>query len=87
MVIAGLARAMRVTAGDAQSLLNGHVAESVEQELGVVAFQIQLWIDTGTAGIDFAERLGMDTLVAEDLGMHLTKKGRIGLIFGMLIEH
>lgn len=48
MVVSGLAKAMRVTTGDAQCLLNGHAADSVAEALGVVTFQLQAWIDNGT---------------------------------------
>jgi len=86
MMVAGIASIMHVTFADAQGLLNGFVGMSVANALGVDAHHIQSWIDTGVPAPIFADRLRMETETAEDIGMRLGKKGRIGIIVGMLLD-
>jgi hypothetical protein len=85
MVDAGIARMMRVSTTDAECLLNGHACPSVAETLGAPAIHIQAYVDTGQAAVIFAEKLGVDPEAVEDLGMRLGKKGRIGLIIGMMM--
>ncbi|HUB18791.1 MAG TPA: hypothetical protein VL990_09165 [Acidobacteriaceae bacterium] len=86
MVDAGVAAIMHVSVTDAECLVNGHVCGGVAEALGVQAVHVQAFLDTGSALPIFAERVGMTPAAAEDLGMRLGKKGRIGLILGMLLE-
>jgi hypothetical protein len=85
MVDAGFAEIMRIDRADAESLLNGYACASVADALGLRAVQLQSFIATGSATVALAERLGMQVQAAEDFGIRLGKKGRIGLIVGMLL--
>lgn len=82
----GLAATMKVTAPDAHSLLSGHVTMGVGEALGAQAVHIQAWIDEGSVAPIFADRLRLSPEELEDIGMRLTKKGRIGVIVGMLLD-
>jgi len=86
MVDAGVAEVMRLTVTDAECLLNGHACASVAEALGVQAIHLQAFLDTGSATTELAERLGMQPEAVEDVGIRLTKKGRIGLIVGELLH-
>lgn len=86
MVHTGVAEVMRLTELDAEHLLNGYASDSVAEALGVDAASLQSYLDTGTAPATFAGRLGMLPDSAEEIGIRLTKKGRIGLIVGILLE-
>lgn len=86
MVDAGIAEIMRVSVNDAECLLNGHICANVADALGVEAAQLQSFIDAGTATGSVAARLGTQMASAEDVGNRLTRKGRIGLVVGMLLR-
>jgi hypothetical protein len=85
MVDAGIAETMGLTAADAENLINGHALPSVADAFGVPLLHLQSYIDTGSVTQVFAERLGQQVDAAEDLGIRLGKRGRIGLIMGRLL--
>lgn len=85
MVDAGIAEIMKLNRADAESLLNGYACASVADALALQTIQLQSFIDTGSATAAVAERLGMQVDGAENLGIRLGKKGRIGLVAGMLV--
>ena len=85
MVDTGIAETMGLTVTDADDLVNGRASSSVADAFGVPIVHVQSYIDTGTTTAVFAERLGLQLAAAEDLGIRLGKRGRIGLIIGRLL--
>ncbi len=85
MVDAGIAETMGLTVTDADDLVNGRASASVADAFGVPIVHVQSYIDTGATTAVFAERLGLQLEAAEDLGIRLGKRGRIGLIIGRLL--
>jgi hypothetical protein len=85
MVDTGIAQTMGVTATDAENLMSGHVCAGVADALAVPILHLQSYIESGSVTAVLAERLGMEVAAAEDLGMRLSKRGRIGLVFGLLV--
>ena len=85
MIDATVAEAMGIHHNEAEDLLNGLVSPGIAQAIGVPQEQVRAYVDTGSASSLMAERLGVQMESAvEDLGMRLSKKGRIGLIAGLL---
>lgn len=85
MIHAAVAEKAGVILGDLDSLLAGRAYASIERRLGVPMGYIDSFISSGSAAADLAERLGVNALAAEELGKHLGREGRIGLIFGLLL--
>lgn len=85
MIDATVAEAMGIPHNEAEDLLNGLVSSGIAHAIGVPQEQLRAYIDTGSASNLLAERLGvpMDSAV-EELGTRLSRKGRIGLIAGLL---
>lgn len=85
MIHAIVAESAGVVLGDLDSLLNGRVFASIADRLGISMADIESYINSGLAAAVLAERLGVNMLAAEDLGVRLGREGRIGLIFGLLL--
>ncbi len=85
MIHADVAESAGEVLGDLDSLLNGRVYASIGDKLGIPMGYIESYINSGSAAAVLAERLGVNMLAAEDLGAHLEREGRIGLIFGLLL--
>jgi hypothetical protein len=85
MIHAVVAESAGVTLGDLDSLLTGRVYASISEKLGISMGYIESYIKSGSAAAVLAERLGVNMLAAEELGAHLGREGRIGLIFGLLL--
>lgn len=85
MVDAGIAEMMRLTAAETEDLINGHASASVADAFGAPEIHLQSYIDSGSVTQAFGDRLGMQAAAAEDLGARLGKRGRIGLILGLLL--
>lgn len=85
MIDAAVAQAMGIPHNEAEDLLNGFVSPGIAQAVGVPHEQVRAYVDTGSVSSLLADRLGVPTESAvEDMGMRLSKKGRIGLIAGLL---
>jgi hypothetical protein len=85
MIHAVVAERAGVILGDLDSLLVGRVYASIENKLDVPMGYIESYINSCTAAAALAERLGVNMLALEELGAHLGREGRIGLIFGLLL--
>jgi hypothetical protein len=85
MIDAAVAEAMGIPHNEAEDLLNGLVSPAIAHAVGVPQEQVRAYIETGATSNLLAERLGvpMESAV-EELGTRLSKKGRIGLIAGLL---
>ena len=85
MIDATVAEAMGIPHNEAEDLLNGLMSPGIAQAIGVPQDQLRAYVDTGSASSLMAERLGVPMESAmEDLGIRLGKKGRIGLVAGLL---
>jgi len=86
MIDAAVAEAMGIAHNEAEDLLNGVVSPGIAHAIGVPHEQVRAYVDTGSTSALMAERLGvsMET-AAEDMGIRLGKKGRIGLVAGLLL--
>lgn len=74
-----------VVLGDLDSLLGGRVYASIERRLQVPMGHLESFIESGSASAALADHIGVNMLAVEELGTHLGREGRIGLIFGLLI--
>jgi hypothetical protein len=80
-----VAEALGIERADAENLLNGFASPSVADALGVPLVNLQPYLDIGVVAVVFADRLGIPSEAVEDFMTRLTKKGRVGLLFGMLL--
>ncbi len=85
MIHAVVAERAGVILGDLDSLLAGRVYASIANRIGVPMGYIESYINTGSAAAALAERLGVNMLALKELGAHLGREGRIGLVFGLLL--
>jgi len=85
MIHGVVAESAGVTLGDLDSLLTGCVYASIADKLDVPMGYLESYINSGSAAAVLADRLGVNMLAAEDLGAHLGREGRIGLIFDLLL--
>jgi len=85
MIHAGIADRAGVSVGAIEDLFRGVAHKAVGDRLGVPVGYIEDYISHGSAAAALADCLGFNMLAAEELGSHLGKEGRVGLLIGLLI--
>lgn len=85
MIDAAVAETLGVDRADADNLLNGFASAGIADAVGISQLHIQPFLDNGIVVPVLADRLGIPAEAVEELSMRLTKKGRVGLLIGMLM--
>jgi hypothetical protein len=85
MIDWSVAQRAGVTPADLNSVFSGKASASVANKLNVPMAYIEEYIDRGSASANFAQCLGVSVVAATELGVRLSKEGRIGLVIGLLI--
>ncbi len=85
MIHAVVATKAGVSVWDIERLFAGDAHASVADRLNVPMGYVEDFINDGSVSAHLAECLGFNISAAEELGAHLNRDGRIGLIIGLLI--